>query len=191
MNPSALRLVFTLIFSVLSTAVASVAMYTLPVLYYAGYQTQVPPIIMGFLAGALIFSIAGTLLVFYTKRPLYYGIIISTVIAAALMAFYKLSGPVNNVDLFIGSMASESFSVFFATMFQGYPRSNVSRLTAMVSIIIFTLVNVALFIATAEIYLNLGQEYLPNIIVYLELMAAVLSAITILLFARPVRRNNH
>lgn len=187
MKENTVRLLFTVIFSVLSTSVATVTLYTLPVLYYAGYQSQVPFIILGFLLGALLFSIVGTVLTYYVKKPIIPGLVISVVIGAALILFYKLSGVVDNMDLLVGSMASESFAVFFATMFQSYPKPGGSKLMAGISIAVFTLLNTLIFVVTAEIYLTLGQEYLPNIIVYFELMVAVVAAITLLLFARPVK----
>lgn len=184
MRDRGVRLVFTAIFSQLATAVSFVILYTLPVLYYFGYQTQVPDLLIGYMAGVLLFSIIGTFLAYNLKKPLMPALVISIAVAAVLMTAYKLSGPVSNTDLLLGALASESFSVIFSTMMQSSPRQGGGKGIAVVSIAIYAILSLVVFIVTAELYIRLGQEYLPNIVVYMELMIAVLASITLLLFAR-------
>lgn len=182
-------ILLTLIFSLLATAVASVAMYLLPVIYFTGYESEIPPVILGFVLGAVIFSSIGTMLTYWFKQAVRIGLIISVIIMVVLGTVYKLHGPVDNTGLIIGSLTSQSFSLFFATMFQSYPAPHLQKSTAAFSILIFTLVNFFLFVITAGLYAVLGEEYLPNIIAYLEMVTSVILAIT-LLFLVKIRGKN-
>ncbi len=185
MRPFLLRMMFTIIFAVIATALASVMMYTLPVLYYVGYQTQIPSLIIGFLAGALLFSAVGTILTYTTSKPVIAGLIVSIVLVTVLVVVYKMSGPVNDLDLMLGSISSQSFAVFFATMYQSAPKPRTSLLHAAVAVVVFTVITVVLFLITAVIYLAYGQSFLPNIVVDLEILAAVLAAIVLLVYSVP------
>lgn len=188
MRPGSLRITFTLIFSLLSVSVAFVTLYLLSVIYYTGYSTEVPPIIEGVLSGSLVFSSLGTLLAYRVKRPALAGLIISTVLVIPLGIFFSLSMPTSNLDLFIGTLSSQAFAIFFASMFQSYPRVP-GKLIPVVSIAIFTFLSVLIFLATAELYLMLGQAYLPNIVVYMEMLVAVIGSISLLILAKPGKRN--
>lgn len=189
MRPFLLRMMFTIIFAVIATALASVLMYTLPVLYYVGYQTQIPYLIIGFLAGALIFSSVGTVLTYVTKKPVMIGLSISIILLVVLVVLYKMSGPVNDLDLMIGSISSQSFAVFFASMYQSAPKPRAGLLPTVVAVVAFTVITVVLFLMTALIYLAYGQSFLPNIVVDLEILAAVLAAIILLVYSVPPRGN--
>lgn len=171
---------FAALFAVLSTAVASVILYTLPVIEYAGYQTQIPFIIIGLLSGALIFSVTGTAIARYGKRPELYGTVFSVIISTVLFVIYKLSGPVSNLDLAMGAIASESFGIMFAAIFQAPFMHATRRYVPAFSVVLYTLINVVLFLATAELYLDFGQAFLPYIIASLEVAAALISASVIL-----------
>lgn len=181
------RSLFTVIFSLLSTAVASVIMLLLPVLYYTGSQTEIPFVLLGFMTGALVFSITGTLMTYRIRNPTMPGLVLSFVALAASAALYKFSGPVNNLDLFIGSVSSQSFSIFFSTMYQSYPQPGIPIKAASISVATYTLLNLLLFVVTAGLYAFLNEEYLPNIIAYLELVTAIILSITLL----SLIRNNH
>ncbi len=185
MKPVALRLLFTLIFSVISTALASVLLYTLPVLYYVGYQTQILPLMIGFVVGTLVFSIIGTVLTYLTGKAVIISLIASIILLTILVVFYKMSGPVDNFDLMVGAMSSQSFTVFFSAMFQSAPRPRTSRFHAALALVVYTLVTVLLFLVTALIYLEYGQAFLPNIVIDLEILAAVVSAIALLVYSAP------
>lgn len=185
MKPFPLRLLFTLIFSVISTALASVMLYTFPVLDYVGYQTQIEPVLIGFIAGALLFSTVGTLLTFLIRKPVSVGLYVSLALLVGLGVFYRITGPTDNFDIFVGALATQSFSLFFATMFQSAPEPRGNKLHAVISIVLFTIVSLILFVITAGIYIVYGQAFLPNIIVYFEVIAAVLSAIMLLVYLRP------
>ena len=176
------RIVFTLLFSLFATATASMFMYLLPVLSYIGYQTQIPAILIGYALGALIFSIAGTSLSFYTKRPMIYGLVASLLLSAVLSVSYRLTGITTDNDLILGAFASQSFALFYASMFQDFKSEGRKLLAAGISVAVFTLFNITIFLATALIYLELGQAYLPNIVVYLEAICGILGAIALILF---------
>ena len=176
------RIVFTVMFSLFATATASVFMYLLPVLYYIGYQTQIPAILIGYALGALLFSIAGTLVALFAKKPILYGLVSSVLLAAALSVAYRLTGVTTDNDLILGALASQSFALFYATMFQYFQSERRKILAAGISVAAFTLLNITFFLATALIYLYLGQAYLPNIVVYLEVICGAIGAIALVLF---------
>lgn len=189
MKNGTLRMAFTVLFAVLSAAVAFVSLYLLQVIYYVGYSTEVPPIIESVLFGSLVFSLIGTLIAYRVKHPAATGLVVSVVLASVFAVVFRLSGQVSNTDLFVGTLSSQAFAVFFASMFQSYPKVK-SRILPVLSVAVFTVLSVLIFILTAEFYLRLGQAYLPNIVVYVELAVTVMSAISLLLFARPQKRNN-
>lgn len=178
------RILITVIFSLLSTAVSSVAMYLLPVLYFTGYVSEIPPVIIGFVSGALIFTSIGTALTYWSGQAVKIGLVISVILMIILGVAYRIHGPVDNLGLVIGAIASQSFSLFFATMFQSYPEPGIKKSDAAYSIVIFTLLNFFLFVVTAGLYAFLGEEYLPNIIAYLELATAVVLSITLLFLVK-------
>lgn len=182
------RIVFTLLFSLFATATASVFMYLLPVLAYIGYQTQVTDILIGYAAGALAFSIAGTILSLYAKRPFLYGFIASIAFAAVFSVAYRLTGITAYSDLILGAFASQSFAVFYATLFQHFRPEKGKGLAAGTSVAIFTILNILFFLATALLYLELGQAYLPDIVVWLETICAVLGIVALLLFMNGVAK---
>lgn len=182
MKSTLTRLVFTGLFSLFATATASVFLYLLPVLAYIGYQSQIPDILLGYAAGALLFSIAGTLVGIFTKRPALYGFVASALLAAILAFAYRMTGVTDNTDLIIGSLASQSFALFFSALFQYFQSEKRRFMAAGVSVVVFTLLNVVIFLATALIYLDFGQAYLPNIVFYLEAVCAALGLLVIVLF---------
>ena len=176
---------FTVLFSLFATATATVFMYILPVLYYIGYQTQIPDILIGYAMGAVLFSVAGTALGLYTRRPVAYGLAASVVFAAALSVAYRLTGVTSNSDLILGSLASQSFAVLYAAMFQHFSSEKRKGLTAGTSVALFAALNIVIFLGTALVYLDTGQAYLPNIVVYLELICGSLGIIALVLFLIP------
>lgn len=179
------RILFTVMFSVFATATASVFMYLLPVLNYIGYQTQIPDILIGYAIGAVLFSIAGTAVGLYARRPIIYGLAASIILAAAFSVAYRITGITTDSDLILGSFASQSFALFYASMFQHFRSENRKGVAAGVSVAIFSVLNILFFLVTAVIYLELGQAYLPNIVVYLELLCAVLGVVALALLLRP------
>ena len=180
-------MVFTGLFSLFATSAAAAFLYLLPVLAYIGYQSQIPDILIGYALGALLFSIAGTALGLYTKRPALYGLIASIVLALLLTLAYRMTGITNYTDLIIGSFASQSFAVFFTALFQYFQAERKKISAAFVSVMVFTLLNIVIFLAMAVVYLDFGQAYLPNLVFYLEALCAVLGLAVILmfLFRRP------
>lgn len=182
MRSTLTRLVLTVLFSLFATSVATVLLYFLPVLDYVGYQTQIPDILIGYAIGALLFSSAGTAVGLFTRRPVLYGLVASAVLAVVLAFAYRMTGITDNRDLIIGAFASQSFALFFSALFQ-YFRSDKRKLVAAgISVLVFTLLNVVIFLAMALIYLDFGQAYLPNILVSLETLCAVLGLAVIILF---------
>lgn len=189
MKENSIRILLTLTFSLLATAVSSVAMYILPVIYFTGYVSEIPPVILGFVSGAIVFSSLGTILTYRIRQAVRAGLVLSIIIMAVMVTLYRLHGPVDNLGLVLGSIASQSFSLFFATMFQSYPEPGIAKKSAVFSIVVFALVNFFLFVITAGIYAVLGEEYLPNIIAYLELVTAVILAIIILYLVKTGKNN--
>ncbi len=182
MKSSLTRMVFTGLFSLFATSAAAVFLYLLPVLAYIGYQSQIPDILIGYALGAFLFSIAGTSFGLFTKRPALYGLIASIALAVILTLAYRMTGITNYSDLIIGSFASQSFAVFFTALFQYFRSERRKIAAALVSAVVFTLLNIVIFLAMAVAYLDFGQAYLPNIVFYLEALCAVLGLAVILMF---------
>ncbi len=188
MRDKRIRIVFTVLFSLFATATAAMLMYLLPVMAYIGYQTQIPNLFEGFALGVIVFSIAGTFLGMYTKRPAVYGLIISIILVVLLAVIYRSTGITNNGDLTIGAFASQSFSSFFASMFQHFLPSEKKFGAAAGTVGIFTGLNVFFFLVIAVIYLFMGQAYLPDTIFYLEILCAALGLIAVFLFSRSGKK---
>lgn len=182
------RLLFTILFSLFATATASAMLYILPVLAYIGYQTQIPEILIGYSIGALVFSSIGTVIALYSDRPVIYGFIASIFLALVLSVAYRMTGVTANSDLIIGSLASQSFAIFYSTLFQNFRSEKRKWAAAGTSVVIFTLLNIVIFLAIALIYLDLGQAYLPNIVAYLEIMCAVIGLLVLVLFFMSGKR---
>lgn len=185
MKPLTLKLIFTVLFALLSTALASVLMYTLPVLDYIGSGTQVIPLLMGFMLGTVVFSIIGAILALYTQKPVILGLVFSLISLISLGLFFRLSGPETDLDILIGSFSTQSFAILFSSMIQGIPGVNHRKRGVVFSLILFDFSSLLIFMGTAVIYLIYGQAFLPNIVVYIELIAALASTLVILVSLGP------